>query len=84
MARFGTFYLDKEKDIVVELDMEQNQLSYTIYATNHKSDNLINNLARVSCCPTVCRDGRTVIAGDIPCYIKGDGQRVLPVLSGVW
>ncbi len=76
MARFGTFYLDKEKDIVVELDMEQDQLSYTIYATNHKSDNLINNLARVSCRPTVCRDGRTVIAGDIPCYIKGDGQRV--------
>ena len=76
MARFGTIYLDKEKDIVVELDMEQEQLSYTIYATNHKSDNLINNLARVSCRPTVCRDGRRVITGDIPCYIKGDGQRV--------
>ena len=76
MALFGTFYLDKEKDIVVELDMAKEQLSYTIYATNHKSDNLINNLARVSCRPTVCRDGRTVITGDIPCYIKGDGQRV--------
>ena len=76
MALFGTFYLDKEKDIVVELDMQQEQLSYTIYATNHKSDNLINNLARVSCRPTIQRDGRTVITGDIPCYIKGDGQRV--------
>ena len=76
MALFGTFYLDKEKDIVVELDMEGDRLSYTIYATNHKSDNLINNLARVSCRPTVCREGRTVISGDIPCYIKGDGQRV--------
>lgn len=76
MALFGTFYLDKEKDIVVELDMDREQLSYTIYATNHKSDNLINNLARVSCRPTVCRDRRTVITGEIPCYIKGDGQRV--------
>ena len=76
MALFGTFYLDKEKDIVVELDKTQDLLYYTIYATNHKSDNLINNLARVSCRPTVCRDGRTVITGDIPCYIKGDGQRV--------
>ena len=76
MALFGTFYLDKEKDIVVELDMEKQQLSYTIYATNHKSDNLINNLARVSNRPTVFRNGRTVITGDIPCYIKGDGQRV--------
>ena len=76
MALFGIFYLDKEKDIVVELDMDQDQLSYTIYATNHKSDNLINNLARVSCRPAAQKDGRTVITGDIPCYIKGDGQRV--------
>ena len=76
MSRFGTFYLDKEKDIVVELTMEQEQLSYTIFATNHRSDNLINNLALVSRQPTVVRDGRTVITGQIPCYIKGDGQRV--------
>ena len=76
MAPFGTFYLDKEKDIVVELDRNKDQLSYTIYATNHKSDNLINNLARVSNQPTACQNGRTVITGDIPCYIKGDGQRV--------
>lgn len=76
MSYFGTFYLDKEKDIVVELDMEAGQLSYTMYATNHKSDNLINNLARVSRCETVCKDNRTVICGEIPCYIKGDGQRV--------
>lgn len=76
MALFGIFYLDKEKDIVVELDMDQDQLSYTIYATNLKSDNLINNLARVSCRPAAQKDGRTVITGDIPCYIKGDGQRV--------
>ena len=76
MHSFGTFYLDKEKDIVVDLDMDQGQLGYTIYATNHRSDNLINNLARVSCRPTVSREGRTVITGEIPCYIKGDGQRV--------
>ena len=76
MRYFGKFYLDKEKDIVAELDMEQDQLFYTIYATNHKSDNLINNLARVACRPTVQQGGRTVITGEIPCYIKGDGQRV--------
>ena len=76
MSSFGTFYLDKEKDIVVELTMDQEVLSYTIFATNHRSDNLINNLALVSRQPTVCLDGRTVITGNIPCYIKGDGQRV--------
>ena len=42
MRYFGKFYLDKEKDIVVTLWMEQSVLSYTIHAINHQSDNLIN------------------------------------------
>ena len=76
MSYFGKLYLDKEKDIVVTLDMEGDRLSYTICATNHQSDNLINNLAAISGQKTTNRDGKTVIAGEIPCYIKGDGQRV--------
>ena len=76
MSYFGKLYLDKEKDIVVSLDMQGEKLSYTIFADNHKSDNLINNLARISGQQTVIKDGKTVIVGDIPCYIKGDGKRV--------
>ena len=76
MNHFGTMYLDKEKDIVVSLDMERSHLYYTIFVTNHRSDNLINNLARISNQETVLQDGRTVLTGEIPCYIKGDGQRV--------
>lgn len=76
MSYFGKLYLDKEKDIVVSLDMDRSVLSYTIFATNHKSDNLINNLALISNQKTVTRDGRKAIVGRIPCYIKGDGQRV--------
>ena len=76
MAYFGKFYLDKEKDIVVRLDMEGTTLWYTILALNHRTDNLINNLAAISGQETVIKDGRTVITGQIPCYIKGDGQRV--------
>ena len=76
MSYFGKFYLDKEKDIVVTLDMEQGRLSYTIAATNYQSDNLINNLAAAANQETVIRNGKTVITGDIPCYIKGDGQTV--------
>ena len=76
MRYFGKFYLDKEKDIVVTLGMDQSVLSYTIHATNHQSDNLINNLAAISGQTTTVQEGRTVIAGEIPCYIKGDGQRV--------
>ena len=76
MSYFGKFYLDKEKDIVVRLDMEGKALSYTIYTMNHQSDNLIKNLASTAGQETVTRDGRIAIAGKIPCYIKGDGQRV--------
>ena len=76
MAYFGKFYLDKEKDIVVLLDMEAARLSYTVLALNHRTDNLINNLAAISGRETQIRDGHTVITGQIPCYIKGDGQRV--------
>ncbi len=76
MNYFGKFYLDKEKDIVVSLEMNGNILSYAMFATNHQSDNLINNLAIISGQETVERAGKKVIIGEIPCYIKGDGQRV--------
>ena len=76
MRYFGTLYLDKEKDIVVTLGMDQTVLSYTIHAINHQSDNLINNLAAICGQTTSVQNGRTVITGRIPCYIKGDGQRV--------
>lgn len=76
MSYFGKFYLDKEKDIIVHLDMNGTVLSYTIFVHNHQSDNLIKNLAAISGQKTVVRDGQTAIVGEIPCYIKGDGQRV--------
>ena len=76
MAYFGKFYLDKEKDIVVYLDLEGTALSYTILALNHRTDNLINNLAAISGQEARIKDGRTVITGSVPCYIKGDGRRV--------
>ena len=76
MSYFGKFYLDKEKDIVVLLDMNRSVLSYTVKVMNHKTDNIINNLAAISGQTTVIRDDRTVIEGEIPCYIKGDGRKV--------
>ena len=76
MSYFGKFYLDKDKDIAVHLDMEDMVLTYTIFITNHQSNNLINNFAIISNQKTVIKDGRTVITGEIPCYIKGDGQRI--------
>ena len=76
MAYFGQFYLDKEKDIPVRLDMEGQAMSYTISVNNHKTDNLINNFAAISGQTTTQQEGKMVITGQIPCYIKGDGRRV--------
>ena len=76
MSYFGKFYLDKEKDIVVYLDMHEGALFYTIHANNHKSDNLIKNLSVISNQKTTMLNGKMVIRDEIPCYIKGDGQRV--------
>ena len=76
MAYFGQFYLDKEKDIPVRLELEGQRMSFTVWVNNHKTDNLINNFAAISGQQTAVRDGKTVITGNIPCYIKGDGRRV--------
>ncbi len=76
MSYFGKLYLDKEKDIVVSLDMEGSVLTYKIYTINHQSDNLIANFAAACKQKTVEEDGKKIITGTIPCYIKGDGQRV--------
>ena len=76
MSYFGKFYLDREKDIAVLLDMNRSVLSYTMYVRNHKTDNIINNLAAISGQETVMKDGKPVITGEIPCYIKGTGEKV--------
>ena len=44
------FYMDKEKDVVVELYRGKlpDELTYIIRTPNHKSGNLISNLAKIS------------------------------------
>ncbi len=76
MSHFGKFYLDKEKDIVINLNMSKHILSYCLFTPNHKTDNLIINLAKVLKQDTVYQNNKLVIKGTIPCFIKGDGQRV--------
>ena len=69
MSDFGSIYLDKEKDIVVRLEMEQSALRYTISVRNHQSNNLINNLAAAAGQKTTVQNGKTVMA--IRKYGKG-------------
>ena len=44
MERFGEFYLDRERDIVVQLFMEAGELWYTLRTPNHHTGNLITNV----------------------------------------
>ena len=45
MEAFGHFYLDKEKDLVVDLFREGDELHYVLRTPNHGTGNLIANLA---------------------------------------
>ena len=74
------FYMDKEKDIVVELYRGKvpDELTYIIRTPNHKSGNLISNLAKISGLEEQ-RDpenGLKIIKGIIPASINGDNEDV--------
>ena len=77
MAYFGTFYLDKEKDIIIELDMTEGALRYVLRTPNHAKGNLIINLARLCDLPlSTGDDGLKVIRGEVPCYIDERNREV--------
>ncbi|MBP3720515.1 MAG: adenosine deaminase, partial [Clostridia bacterium] len=79
MVPFGLFYLDKEKDIQVELFLEKEEISYVLRTPNHGTGNLITNLALLCRLPLdTDPDGLKVIRGKLPCYIDGQ-NRVLYV-----
>jgi adenosine deaminase len=77
MALFGRFYLDKEKDIIVDLFMESDGLHYVLRTPNHNSGNLITNLATLCNLPLEFDgQGLKVIRGIIPCYVDGSNRRI--------
>lgn len=77
MAYFGKFYLDKEKDIIVTLYLEDSRMSYVLETPNHGTGNLITNLAKVCELPiTYNMEGLKIIEGNVPCYFNGDYQKV--------
>ena len=80
MEPFGRFYLDKEKDLVVDLYREGDDVHYVLRTPNHGTGNLITNLAAL-CGLELQTDaaGLKVIRGTLPCYIDGKNQ-VLYVL----
>ena len=77
MERFGQFYLDKEKDIVVELFRDGETLRCLLRTPNHSTGNLITNLAALCSLPlSEDEHGLKVIRGTIPCYVDGENRRL--------
>ena len=77
MTYFGKFYLDREKDMIVEMDMNNGELSYVLRTPNHHTGNLITNLARLCQLPlSYDEKGLKIIEGKIPCYIDGNNRRM--------
>ena len=75
---WNVFYLDKEKDIKVNLYMNRkDELDYVIETPNHKNGNLITNFARV-CDLSVSEDdkGVGVIKGTILASLNGENREV--------
>lgn len=78
MKFFDRFYLDKEKDIIVNLYNEnKEELKYIIETPNHKTGNLITNLARICELNTIKNEkDMKIITGTIPSSINSDNEEV--------
>ena len=77
MERFGRFSLDKEKDILVDLYREGEELRYVLRTPNHNSGNLITNLARLCELPLdYDAQGLKIIRGTVPSYVDGDNRQM--------
>lgn len=56
---FQRFYLDMEKDIIVDLYQRGEELSYILSTPNHGTGNLIRNLAKLCDLPLKKGGGRS-------------------------
>lgn len=73
------FYLDKEKDIVVNLfkSSKPDELIYVLETPNHHTGNLITNLAKVANVETVKNENdMKIITGVLQACINDDGEEV--------
>ena len=72
------FYLDREKDIIVELKQgKKDELNYVIRTPNHNTGNLISNLAKLCKLKTVKdKNDMKIIKGIIPASINASNETV--------
>ena len=72
------FYLDKEKDIIVNLyKTNEDELTYILETPNHGTGNLITNLAKICNLETIKNEkDMKIIKEIIPASINGDNEEV--------
>lgn len=72
------FYLDKEKDIIVNLYKTQNdEITYILETPNHNTGNLITNLAKICNLETIKNEeDMKIITGKIPASINSNNEEV--------
>lgn len=72
------FYLDKEKDIIINLyQTNEDELTYILETPNHGTGNLITNLAKICNLETTKNEkNMKIIKGIIPASINGDNEEV--------
>ena len=75
MTYFTGFFLDNEKDIIVDLYRNLDKLFFVLSTPNHSSPNLIRNLAR-TCHLKVSQDenGMLIIVGEVPCFVDASNE----------
>ena len=74
---FQRFYLDREKDMIVDLYSENDDLFYILKTPNHGTGNLITNLAKLCNLPvSYDEQGLKIVEGKVPCYIDGYNRKI--------
>ena len=84
MKWFQRFYLDKEKDMIVDLYREEKApakeagtMHFVLSTPNHGTGNLIRNLAALCDLPlSEGKSGLLVIRGTVPSYIDGYNRQL--------
>ena len=78
LVYFNKIYLDKEKDIIVNLYKSNiDELTYILETPNHNTGNLITNLAKICNVETIKNENdMKIIKGVIPASINGDNKEV--------
>lgn len=77
MKYYATFYLDLEKDIVINFYNYKNNYHYVLKTPNHLSGNLITNFANICKLPlSKNEEGLYEIKGKVPCFVNEENKHI--------